>query len=166
MSSSTGTETELEWLLYQLWSKNTAKSPVFSFKLADTIILRQGCPHIWYFSSKEGQILRKNSANVTLGKINRQLMLKSGVNVSSYEDTPVAKTYMYRAQKNMETGAERMSVKVGYIPGKDLLGSMEAWVCKIGNDPLPHILQQFVMPKVIQNRVIKVVWQPSSVQMT
>lgn len=53
-------ETELEWLIYQLWSKNTARAPVFSFKLAETVILRQGNPQTWYFSSKEGYILRKN----------------------------------------------------------------------------------------------------------
>ena len=54
------TETELEWLCYQLWSKNTARAPTFSFQLADTIIMRQGVPQTWYFSSKEGYILKKN----------------------------------------------------------------------------------------------------------
>ena len=33
-------ETELEWLIYQLWSKNTARAPTFSFNLAETVILR------------------------------------------------------------------------------------------------------------------------------
>ena len=37
-------ETELEWLFYQLWTKNTARAPTFSFDIAETIILRQGNP--------------------------------------------------------------------------------------------------------------------------
>ena len=54
-------ETELEWLCYQLWSKNTARAPTFSFNIADTVIFRHGNPQTWYFSSKEGYILKKNS---------------------------------------------------------------------------------------------------------
>ena len=53
-------ESELEWLCYQLWTKTTARAPIFSFDIADTIILRQGTPQTWYFSTKEGHILKKN----------------------------------------------------------------------------------------------------------
>ena len=53
-------ETELEWLCFQLWSKTTAVTSHFSFSLADTIILRQGVPKNWYFTTKEGVIMKKN----------------------------------------------------------------------------------------------------------
>ena len=90
-------ETELEWLIYQLWSKNTARAPNFSFRLAETVILREGTPHTWYFSSKEGYILRKNSSNVKLVKINKRFLQKNGLQVGSSDDLPVAQSYLYRA---------------------------------------------------------------------
>ena len=70
-------ETELEWLIYQLWTKNTSRSPVFSFKIADSVICREGVPHTWYFSSKEGYILKKNSHNVRLQKIHKTFLKRN-----------------------------------------------------------------------------------------
>ena len=54
-------ETELEWFFYMLWSKSTVRAPTFSFRIADTVILRQGMPAVWYFSAPDGSIkaLRK-----------------------------------------------------------------------------------------------------------
>ena len=120
-------ETELEWLVYQLWSKNTARAPIFSFNLAETVILRQGCPQTWYFSSKEGYILRKNTSNVRLTKINKRFMTKNGMTLADKEDMPAATTYSYRPQRNLDTGAERMSIRVGYLAGKDLMRGMRTW---------------------------------------
>ena len=52
--------TELEWLLYQLWTKKTARATTFTFLIPDTIILKQDQSPIWYFTNKEGYLLRKN----------------------------------------------------------------------------------------------------------
>ena len=64
-------ETELEWLLYALWTKKTASPTKFSFQLPDTVVLRDGKPHNWYFSSREGLILKKNFFNITPDKISK-----------------------------------------------------------------------------------------------
>lgn len=57
-------ESELEWLIYSLWTKHTATNPVFEFSIPDTVVLRDGKPSAWYFTSKEGYILKKNYQNV------------------------------------------------------------------------------------------------------
>lgn len=64
-------ESELEWLLYNLWTKKSAKPPQFSFQIADTVVLKDGKPQNWYFSSRDGTILKKNFYNVTPDKIYR-----------------------------------------------------------------------------------------------
>ena len=110
-------ETELEWLIYQLWSKNTAHFPKFSFRIAETVILREGSPQNWYFSSKEGYILRKNSANVKMAKINKRFLQKNGMQLGCKDDMAAASTYMYRPQRNMETGEERVAIRCGYLAG-------------------------------------------------
>ena len=157
-------ETELEWLIYQLWSKNTARAPTFSFKLAETVILREGCPQTWYFSSKEGYILRKNQCNVRLAKINKRFIQKNGMTVNCQDDMPAAMTYSYRPQRNTETGDERMSLKMGYLAGKDLLKSMKVY-SQVKEDR-PQIVQMFQSPKLIKNSVVKVQWSLSSMKMT
>ena len=70
--------------------------PIFSFKLAETVILREGRPLTWYFNSKDGLILRKNSENVRLPKISKRFMHKNGLSLTSQDDVPVATTYLYR----------------------------------------------------------------------
>ena len=62
-------ESELEWLLYALWTKKTPTPTQFSFQLPDTVVLRDGKPHTWYFTSREGFILKKNYLNVTVEKV-------------------------------------------------------------------------------------------------
>ena len=64
-------DTELEWLLYALWTKKAAQPTSFSFHLPDTVILKDGKPQTWYFSSRDGVILKKNFYNVTSEKIQK-----------------------------------------------------------------------------------------------
>ena len=42
---------EIAWLYNQLWMKKGARANAFSFKIAETVILRNNIPHAWYFSS-------------------------------------------------------------------------------------------------------------------
>ena len=72
---------ELEWLIFHLWSKPT----VFSFRIPDTLILKtrlvQGVEKEdratlldnWYFSAGQGYILKKNRHNVTVTKLRSKL---------------------------------------------------------------------------------------------
>ena len=57
---------ELEWLFYQLWLKTTAAPPRFMFSIPDTMFYRNDKPDTWYFTSKEGHILKKNKMNVNI----------------------------------------------------------------------------------------------------
>ena len=57
-------QSEMEWLLFHLWIKPSS----FRFKVAETVVLRpshQGFIHNWYFTAKEGHILKKNRCNLT-----------------------------------------------------------------------------------------------------
>lgn len=62
-------ETELEWLIYTLWNKNTTVTPVYTFAIPQTVIFKQGKPDAWFFRSKEGHLLKKNYHNTTTEKI-------------------------------------------------------------------------------------------------
>lgn len=159
-------ETELEWLIYQLWSKNTARAPLFSFSIADTVVMRQGVPQTWYFSSKEGYILKKNFQNVKLPKINKTFNKKNGMSLSgAIIDFPAATTYSYKPQRNSQTGEERMSLRIGYVSGRDLYFFMKSCGNNTVPEGRPHILQAFVPPRLIHNSVIKVKWTPGSLRM-
>ena len=72
---------ELEWLIYHLWSKPT----VFSFRIPDTLVLKTRAVRgvdkedratlldNWYFSAGQGYILKKNRHNVTVHKLKTKL---------------------------------------------------------------------------------------------
>ena len=153
----------MEWLCYQLWSKTTASAPVFSFSIADTIILREGLPQTWYFSTKEGYILKKNYQNVRLPKINKSFCKKNGINGSTAE-LPAMNTYLYKPQRNTETGEERLALRIGPVAGKDLMPYLRASVANRVEGGRPHILQAFVPPRTLKNAVIRVCWTQSNMQ--
>lgn len=67
----------MEWLLYALWTKKTPVPTQFSFYLPDTVVLRDGKLHTWYFTSKEGSILKKNFQNVTVEKVSKAFKSES-----------------------------------------------------------------------------------------
>lgn len=54
-----------EWLFFHLWKKNPENNQscpgVF---IADSIIYRWAKPFFWYFTTKDGQILRKTKERV------------------------------------------------------------------------------------------------------
>ena len=88
-------ETEIEWLFYHLWTKNTPVPPSFNFKIADTVVLRNGVPSVWYFTSKDGYILKKDAKNVRIAKINKSFIKRCDVVGQSLEDIPCASVYQY-----------------------------------------------------------------------
>lgn len=55
---------EMEWLFYNLWTKTGQSPPKFLFTIPDTIFYRHNRADAWYFTNKEGVILRKNKFNV------------------------------------------------------------------------------------------------------
>lgn len=78
---------ELEWLFYNLWLKTGPAPPQFIFTIAETIFYRvndQGnysisdvsIPDSWYFTSKDGYILKKNKFNVSTKEIHKTFCKK------------------------------------------------------------------------------------------
>lgn len=67
---------ELEWLCYQLWTKLGSAPPKFVFGLPDTVFFRYGRPEQWFFTNKEGYILKKNKFNVNFKAIHHAYMKK------------------------------------------------------------------------------------------
>jgi hypothetical protein len=54
---------------HSLWRKNSDGCSCPDVRVPDTIIFENGHPSVWYFTAADGQVKRKNSSNVTLGKI-------------------------------------------------------------------------------------------------
>ena len=85
-------ETELEWLLYQLWSKTTIRAPKFSFRIADTVILRHGLPAAWYYSAHDGSIKAKRKLeSLKFSAITQAFLAKTG----ALNEEPAATSYLY-----------------------------------------------------------------------
>ena len=85
MNSKPGSE--LEWLFYNLWLKTGQAPPHFIFTVADTVFYRQttthgipatdiNIPECWYFTSKDGYILKKNRFNVSTKEIHKAFTKK------------------------------------------------------------------------------------------
>lgn len=56
---------EMEWLYYNLWLKVGPTPPKFNFSIPETVFYRNNSrPETWYFTNKEGYILKKNKFNV------------------------------------------------------------------------------------------------------
>jgi hypothetical protein len=72
-------QTELEWLFYHLWLKTGPSPPQFIFTLPDTVFYKYqltstgpadlSTPDSWYFTSKDGYILKKNRFNLSTKEI-------------------------------------------------------------------------------------------------
>jgi hypothetical protein len=55
---------EIEWLFYHLWTKTGSSAPKFMFSIPDTVFYWNNKPEAWFFTSKDGYILKKNKFNV------------------------------------------------------------------------------------------------------
>ena len=86
-------ETELEWFLYQLQSKSTVRAPTFSFRIADSVVMRQGIPVAWYYSAPDGSIKVKRKPESLRFPTIAQAFLTSS---DAQSDEPAATSYIYR----------------------------------------------------------------------
>ena len=67
-------------LLYHiLWCKESMYEEAdFRIMLPDTVIFRNGKPYVWYFSNKEGKVLRKKELTLNLENIKKSFLKKKG----------------------------------------------------------------------------------------
>ena len=97
-------ETELEWLLYHLSQTSSPRATKFSFRIADTVFLRQGIPAIWYYTSREndGTIkARRKQESLKFSSIVQSFIAKSKIDANEtdhiYQSQQImATSYLYR----------------------------------------------------------------------
>ena len=67
---------EIEWLIVQLWQKSSA----FKFKIPDTVIMKNGEISNWFFTTAQGYVLKKNRINLTGINIQRRFLKRLNTN--------------------------------------------------------------------------------------
>jgi hypothetical protein len=98
--------TELEWLYYNLWLKTGQAPPHFIFTVAETVFFRETnagngdvkIPESWYFTSKDGFILKKNRLNVSTSEVQKQFTKRMEI-----YDQVAAVTYAMRKGQDDDT---------------------------------------------------------------
>jgi len=136
-----------EWLFFHLWKKNPETLlPCPNIYIAETILFRWAQPYFWYYTAKDGLLVRKTKEKVLLQQIEESFLSnvpKSEIvacTMTSYED-PLLKT-----QEKIEF--EYLDVQSFH----NFLFQREK--------PLNIIVQKFIEPKNNKNSMIKVSWTP------
>lgn len=85
-----------EWLLFHLWKPNESTNMSCpNISIPDTIIYRWAKPFFWYFTTAQGELLRKSKSRVTHKNIFQELESK-GLNIiasyMSFNDLSTDKT--------------------------------------------------------------------------
>lgn len=62
-----------EWLFYHLWKTNPQEDSNCLVKIPDTIFHKWGQPHLWYFTSKSGRLLKKSKEKMNINSIQETL---------------------------------------------------------------------------------------------
>ena len=100
-------ETEMEWLLFHLSSRRHAKNPKqFTFKIAETLVLRHGIPASLYYSDTIGAIRVKTKSD----NLHPAAIFKSFIMADQDHDARevTATSYVYRSEIN------KVALSVGY----------------------------------------------------
>lgn len=98
-----------------------------------------------------------------LAKISKTFNKKNGT--SSQAEVPAMSTYLYKPQRNTDTGEERLALRIGTVSGRDIMQYLRASVSNRIEDGRPHILQAFVPARSLKNSVIRVHWTQSNMQL-
>lgn len=152
---NTKPQSELEWLFYNLWLKTGPSPPQFVFSLADTVFYRQSAqnsasqmipedicvPECWYFTSKDGYILKKNRYNVSTKEIQKTFTKK----MEPQHDQVAAIAYYEDKETEM---------LVQHLPAADFRAIL--FYSPAVNDSLARPSQQmFALQKFIPSKQIK-----------
>ncbi|CDW91604.1 UNKNOWN [Stylonychia lemnae] len=132
---------ELEWLFYNLWTKVGPSPPKFSFSVPETVFYRHGRPESWYFTNKEGIILKKNKFNVNQKMIHQKFTKKI-----SPQDQVVATSYNYQKDSPF------LDLYMDHIPVNDFRTYI---FFTLEEQEKPTALQKFVFSKTSCNQMIR-----------
>ncbi|KRX00119.1 hypothetical protein PPERSA_07226 [Pseudocohnilembus persalinus] len=143
LSSST------EWLFFHLWKKNPEKnnSSCPGIFIPDTIIYRWGKPFFWYFTTRDGQILRKTKERIFVENFEEIFNLN---NASS----DLIGMSLTSSEVQEKDGQQREKIEFEYYDKsnfKDYIFQREKTF---------GILQKFIEPKGHKNQIIKATWSP------
>lgn len=58
-----------EWLFYHLWKTEPIEATNCNLRVPDTIFHKWSQPHLWYFTSKNGRILKKSKEKMNINCI-------------------------------------------------------------------------------------------------
>jgi hypothetical protein len=79
---------------------------VFSFRIPDTVICREGVAQQWYFTSKDGTLLKKNHSNINFSNLKKAMS----------EDLPCQiQTYTFTQPKLPPNHNEPVDLFIEYI---------------------------------------------------
>ena len=70
-------DSELAWFFHGLWLKSSGVPPKFAFSVPDTVFYHYGKPDCWYFTNRDGFILKKNRENLNTKEIHQKFISKS-----------------------------------------------------------------------------------------
>jgi hypothetical protein len=134
-------------LFHYLWTKDEVNfSPPIN--VPDTVFMKYGNPTVWYFTSKDGKIKRKNKQNLTPGHIETSFKKHSlGFDVVALFISIPLEMESYSGQFPSST--------IEYLDAdglKNLLFSR--------SKDLHGILQRFIEPKAVKNEIIRAIWSP------
>ncbi|CAD8090679.1 unnamed protein product [Paramecium sonneborni] len=126
-----------EWLFFHLWKKNPdTNSSCPGVFVADTIIYRWAQPYFWYFTAKDGQILRKTKERIFVEQI-EEIFQKSG---------DISALYLQSQQNKIIFEYFEKGEFIQFLHQRE--------------KALNALLQKFVEPKSSRNSMIKVSWSP------
>lgn len=143
-------QSELEWLYYHLWLKTGPAAPQFIFSLPETVFYRftegsnfsspdQNLPDSWYFTSKDGYVLKKNRMNVTAKEIQKAFTKKM-----EFHDQVAAVSY-YIESNLVEKSA---NLHIQHLTPSDFRAVLYYRPSQVS--PLPPGEESFYQPKAIQ----------------
>jgi hypothetical protein len=136
---------EMEWLLYYLWHKESGKPVIkYNFKIPDTVIYKIGRPFWWYFTSKEGMILKKTHAKLT-----HECVYDTFTKKLSNEVVATA----YKISDNKTTS----KITMEYLHAKEF----KDFIHYNDENLYLDILQRFVVWKGKFNELIRCDWTPT-----
>ena len=150
---------ELEWLYFHLWLKAGQSPPQFIFTLAEAVFYRQqnsqntsitgdvNIPENWYFTSKDGYILKKNRLNVSTAEIQKAFTKRMEI----HDQVAAIAYYSSKSEVVVEIDVQHMQPS----DLKALLfNSSQSSSIQQSND-LPFAVQKFFTSKQIKNTVYR-----------
>jgi hypothetical protein len=136
---------EMDWLLHYLWHKESGKPEIkYNFKIPETVIYKIGRPFAWYFTSKEGVIMKKTKAKLTNESVYDAFTKKLNSEV-------VATAY------HIDTNKTTSKITMEYLYSKDF----KDFIYFKDENPFLEILQKFSICKGKRNELIRCDWTPT-----